>query len=299
VAGRYNEGKAIDAVIRRIEERDRCSRQDDGWSPDDLGDPDPERRVDYVCTVGDRLYAFEHTGIEPFGNQIEMEVRNRTLFEPIIERFSKRSDGEFWELYFPIDASLRLRGRKVKQVSDALSRWIERNAANIRLARYGDRLTRPLLSETAAGIPFPFSLHRWSLKGLVPHGASPLSNCFGVRPFVVQYALDSARPIRLQKACEDKFPKLASWKQTHGARTVLVLEDNDISTTNEQVVTDTLLHVIQYMPHVADEIFMVNTCIANTWWVSCLRREEKTYYDEGERFHQVDPATLVGLTKRS
>src|SRR5665213_1074176 len=79
MAGRYNEGKAIDAVLRRIEARDHALRANDGRSPDDLNDPDPLRRVDYVCTVGAVLYAFEHTGIEPFGNQIELEVHNLSL----------------------------------------------------------------------------------------------------------------------------------------------------------------------------------------------------------------------------
>jgi hypothetical protein len=100
VVERYNEGKAIDAMLRRIEERDQSGRRDDGRSPDDLREADPQRRVDYVCTIGDRLYAFEHTGIEPFGNQIEMEVHNRALFAPVTKRFDKRrSDEEFWELY--------------------------------------------------------------------------------------------------------------------------------------------------------------------------------------------------------
>jgi phage terminase large subunit-like protein len=66
MAGRYNEGKAIDAVLQRIEARDQALRMDDGRSPDDLSDPDPMKRVDYVCTVDHVLYAFEHTGIEPF-----------------------------------------------------------------------------------------------------------------------------------------------------------------------------------------------------------------------------------------
>jgi hypothetical protein len=80
MASRYNEGKAIDAVLRRIEARDRVLRLNDGRSPDDLNDPDPLRRVDYVCTIGNALYAFEHTGIEPFANQIELEVHNQKLF---------------------------------------------------------------------------------------------------------------------------------------------------------------------------------------------------------------------------
>jgi hypothetical protein len=68
MADRYNEGKALDAVLRFIEARDDALRKDDGRSPDDPNnpDPDPTRRVDYVCTVGQTLYALEHTRIEPF-----------------------------------------------------------------------------------------------------------------------------------------------------------------------------------------------------------------------------------------
>jgi hypothetical protein len=52
------------------------------------------------------------------------------------------------------------------------------------------------------------------------------------------------------------------------------------------------------MSDAADEIFLVSTCIPDKWWVTCLRRAGKTYYDDGERFHEIDPSTLVGLTKR-
>jgi hypothetical protein len=66
VLHRYNEGRTIDAVLRLIEKREQQRRAPDGRSPDDLMDPDPHRRVDYVCSVGESLYAFEHTSIEPF-----------------------------------------------------------------------------------------------------------------------------------------------------------------------------------------------------------------------------------------
>ena len=67
MAAMYNEGKAIDAVVRHIEARDACSRLSDGRSPDDEQDPDPKWRVDYFCTVGTQLHAF----VEPFPNQIK------------------------------------------------------------------------------------------------------------------------------------------------------------------------------------------------------------------------------------
>ncbi len=116
--------------------------------------------------------------------------------------------------------------------------------------------------------------------------------------YFVSGDLEKARTSRLQKACEDKFPKLATWKHDEGARTVLVLEENDLSLTNHQRVADALGPAEAAMPDAADEIFLVSTHIAQTWWITCLRRAGKTYYDDGERFHEIDPAMLTGLTKR-
>ncbi len=233
MAARYNEGKALDAVIRRIEARDGTSRAGDGRSPDDLGDPDPQRRVDYVCTVGAQLHAFEHTGIEPFGDHIEMSVHNGALFGPVEERFDgMRSDAEFWELYVPVVASVGLTMPKVKQVQAALIGWIDANAMSFPLARYGDRFSNIAMGETVDGVPFGVSLQRWSLDGIGVTN-SPLCGRFALK-YCVENDVEVARLARLQKVCEDKFPKLAEWKRSDNARTILVLEENDISLTNHQ-----------------------------------------------------------------
>jgi hypothetical protein len=118
-----------------------------------------------------------------------------------------------------------------------------------------------------------------------------------LKPFVAG-DLEEARVTRLQKACEDKFPKLVTWKRDDCARTVLVLEENDLSLTNHQRVADALVTAEATMSDAADEIFLVSTCIPDKWWVTCLRRAGKTYYDDGERFHEIDPATLTPLTSR-
>lgn len=47
---------------------------------------------------------------------------------------------------------------------------------------------------------------------------------------------------------------------------------------------------------VPDELFL--TFQPNPWWVTCLRRLGETYYDDSERFYELDPASLVRLTKR-
>ncbi len=101
-----------------------------------------------------------------------------------------------------------------------------------------------------------------------------------------------------QKVCADKFAKLAAWKRDDGARTVLVLEENDMSLTNHQLVADSMSLAEERMSDPPDEIFLVSTHIADLWWVTCLRREGKTYYDDGERFREIDPATLTRLTRR-
>jgi hypothetical protein len=294
---RYNEGKAIDAVLRRIEAREKAFRRKGGYSPDDMADPDPERRVEYVCTVGDQTYAFEHTGIEPFSNQIEMDVHNANFFGPVIKRFDNRSsDAELWELCYPIEACVGLSGPKINKARDALVRWIETTAASTPLARYGDKYANRFLGETVPDVPFHLSLHRWSFNDFTT-ARNPLSGRFCVRPFVAG-DLESARLIRLKKVCEDKFLKLAKWKRDGGVKTVLVLEENDISLTNHQLVADSMALAEAGNSIAADEMFLVSTSIPDKWYVTCLRRAGKTYYDSGERFYEIDPACLTRLTRR-
>ena len=67
---RFNEGKACDVVIRSIEMREGGSRQE-------LRFPEQEQHehpVELTCLIGNRHFAFEHTGIELFEDQIRLEV---------------------------------------------------------------------------------------------------------------------------------------------------------------------------------------------------------------------------------
>jgi hypothetical protein len=53
---RFNEGKACDAILRRLE---------------------------LACEIGDRLFAIEHTGIEPFAGHMQLEAEPGVHFRPI------------------------------------------------------------------------------------------------------------------------------------------------------------------------------------------------------------------------
>jgi hypothetical protein len=290
---RFNEGKVLDAVIRHIERRDGFSRTNDGRSPDDLADPDPQRRVDYVVTIGAQLYAFEHTGIEPFDKFIEMGKHNRAFFQPIVDRFKGRPGAESWELMVPIEASTGLSGRRLSNTQKALGDWIEANVSSVPVTRYGDRY-QPL-SRRVPGMPFQFQLYRRSFDFL-PDGRCELSDQLHILYFA-SGNVQGGRVTRLEKTCDDKLPKLGSWKRSDGAETVLVLEENDISLTNHQRVFDALADAEAGRTDLPDEVYVVGTSI-EPWLVTCLRRDGKTYYDDSERFHEFDPATLVQLSNR-
>jgi hypothetical protein len=129
-------------------------------------DPDPHRRVDYVCSVGESLYAFEHTGIEPFHDFIQRGIHNQALFSAVVNHFDNtRPDAQYWRLYVPFEASASVKTVQVKRVGAALIAWIEQNAAAVPVVIYGNRF-RDVLAQTAAGIPFPFSLHRFSFDSI-------------------------------------------------------------------------------------------------------------------------------------
>ena len=72
-----NEGKACDAVVKAIEKRTGVMRsqvhrpETDGVGP----------LVDLRLKLGDQEYAIEHTLIEPFENQIKMEVIVREILD--------------------------------------------------------------------------------------------------------------------------------------------------------------------------------------------------------------------------
>ena len=279
-------------MLRRIEAREAVARAGDGWSPDDQRDPDKDRRVDYVCTLGNQLYAFEHTGIEPFENQIEMEVHNRNLFEPVMSHFANRvPKGEYWELHSPVEASVGVSGEQIKQARAGLIGWITANAATLPVTRFGDRYPYSSYKDSAPGVPFPFALYRWSVPDC------GLSGAFWRREFILG-DLEEARRARLERVCDGKFAKRLRWKRDEGARTVLVMEENDLSSTNHQLVAEAMARAEAGRRDTPDEIFLVSTVRPNPWWVTCLRRDGANYYDDGERFHDLDPSTLTQLTKR-
>ena len=113
---------------------------------------------------------------------------------------------------------------------------------------------------------------------------------------------DAMREERIRQACDDKFGKLASWKQ-NGARTILLLENPDIQLTNSARVAETYLSIAQSRSDRPDETYIVDTYPTESWHLWPLLTGEKTNFELGQEKHpladEINPATLVAVTKRA
>ena len=280
---RFNEGRACDAVLRFLEARDGASRQAVRF-------PERERHehpVELACHIKEQLYALEHTGIEPFTGHVQVDAEAKRRIQPLMERVAaKLPQTEEFELQVPVDGLTVLRGKQLDAVHDRLAEWIERIAPTLPVAPIGRYVRSP--SVQVPDVPFPVRLHRMTPIGLPKN--------FQVNLIVSD--VESRRLDRLRKALADKCPKLAGWKHSHSAKSVLILEQNDIQLTNAHIVTEALLAAEGEITNRADEVYLVMTC-TDQWRVYPLRVGDRSYFDitnPEDRAWEIDPAKLQDIT---
>lgn len=278
-----NEGKACDAILRDIEARVGAERRDLAF-PEKTHSVGP---VELVCRVGTQQFALEHTRIELFAGHIQLEAEAKRHFEPITERIVNNLPPESrFELVVPVGAMRGLNDRAAGPIQDALARWILEAAPGLPLARPG-RYVLPIQKVTVPGVPFPISLHRW------PRDEFPF-------PFVIQHLVagdvEAGRRERIRAAYDKKAPKLSQWKAS-GARTILILEEDDIFLTNHFNVADAVAQVETSRTDRPDEIYLLSV-FTSKWLITRLRLDEKTLYDlpVDDRFWEALPSTLVNVT---
>jgi hypothetical protein len=173
-------------------------------------------------------------------------------------------------------------------VQQALSDFVIGVAPTLPLAQPG-RYVTPVVKHTVPGVPFEVSVHRESTLGIQ-------------RPFAVVHLVDSSleqkREDRIREACARKFPKLAAWRAKAGARTVLVLEDNDIQLTNPERVWQAYLQAESGFTDRPDEVWLVMTMVDELWWACPLRIDDRDYYANAtaERWPEYDSAKLDDLS---
>jgi hypothetical protein len=286
----FNEGKVCDAVLRRIEQRAAAVRKNCRW-------PEREHReapVEIVCDVGSQLIALEHTGVEPFEGYMRLQNDARTHFRPLEVLISKSlSPSDYVLLDMPLKATEGLRGKELAKVQTALAAYVLATAPTLPHAD-DDRLGQTIHRAQPPGVPFEFTLQRWSRDW---HATT-----FQIAQ-AVKGDLAALRRERIERACRKKYPKLAAWRAS-GARTVLVLEDNDVQLTNESLVADAVLSAERTIDCVRpDEIYLVTT-FNDPWYGHVVRIDGQNFFDisyeeQSKRYWEINPATLIDVMQKS
>ena len=248
-----NEGKTCDAVIKVLEQRTGHTRVDMRRPEKDGCGPPVELRL----KLGTQEYAIEHTQIEAFERQIATGVSLEELIEPVKRELARVLPGPaLYEMIFPIDPSLGLKKSGLQQLQKSLIEWVHEKAQflhvkiheRIRGKTTGELAWRDLnahIKEKPPSVPYEITLNCWINR---PFSEQEPGMLGAKRWAPDDKDLEFSRAKRLLQALSRKSPKLQRCKQ-EGARTVLVLESEDIALTSYIPVglaLDDLLMFAQY-----------------------------------------------------
>ena len=257
--------------------------------------------VDVQVWIGSVEYAIEHTQIEAFADQIKTDKAYAKLIKPVIDQLSGTLPGPVvYALHFPSDTHLGVNSADLCHVRRDLIAWI-RAKAQCLYERNRDKLERERASPRyldciEAKPPGLRYAVRFCLRL-----ASSESKQGALKPS--RYApdgedLQARRTTRLREALSRKCPKLQRCKED-GARTVLVLESDDIALTDHVLVGECLNALLPERADLPDEIYLVETEI-NPWAVHCMKLDTQGWpverLAEPMMFHE---GKLDGLRKAS
>lgn len=284
----FHEGKCCDAVIRRVEERERSLRSGMRW-------PEQEQHkapVEVTFKLGEQLFAVEHTGIEPFGGHVEMENRAKAWYTPIGEGVKDAVGiGALYELHIPINAFHGTKKREIQTIQQALIDWVKKTAPV--MPKRADNVGTRVGPVDVSQVPFKVSLFRFE--------PSPIPVNFQIRHEVTDVGKQRIRKVK--KAIDKKFPKLAHWKTKENAKSILVLEANDVQLTTPDLVADAYVPLAKAISDRPDETYLVGTFMTPRWYVWPILVGDKTYddfvRDDPSDHWEFDPATLNALTTQS
>lgn len=276
---RTNEGRTCDAVLRVIEAREGAVRTEMTLL---TGNAEPE----LTCQIGDTVYALEATVIEPFEGWFRLAAMWNRLFAPM--DLGQRVDPDVLIIIKVRSTGwlTKLNDYKIASIRAAIAAWAPGAlSARVPPGPGGASLTA---FETAKGVPFELAVSRDARR----RGDGKLRFCRAANDLLEQMRLQRIRTAYRRKAC-----KLARWRSTT-QRTVLVLEENDFSETDQVRVEACLTQVESESdaPPRPDEVYLVSTG-ASEFSVLPLRIDRRP--PQGLRRHTYfDAHTLVDLTGR-
>jgi hypothetical protein len=272
----FHQSETCEGIIQHLERREGATRYDVQLR--DIGNhTSPDARVEMTFRLGNQLYAMEHTGIEPFDGFMEHQNRATALFKPLEAGIAAALSallipGVVIEMHIPIDALTGRKMREVRILQAALIEHVRITAPTLPARKYAD-YRGTLVSAQPIGVPFQVSLVRFD-------GLPNLPGRFQLKHLT--RASEQGRELRIQRTCDDKFPKLATWKISDNA----LLEDNDIQLTNPSIVADTFLPIARSRTDTPDETYMIATCMS-PWYTWPILIDGLTYFDLAATSHPI------------
>ena len=292
-----NEGKCCDAVLSMIEARLGITRAN--LRLPDQGDR-TRRRIDLCAGLGSERYAFEHTRIEPFEGEMRTGVFFSKFVGPVQERLAGTLPGPArYDLLLPLDPTVAKRNDAIPKAQTALVDWVTAQAP----ALYEDAQSAPrlsaLLEDSLPDLPYPVRLRCTALASR--SSWSPTGQLLCSRLYDDQW-LEEQRVERLRTALATKGPKLQCCKN-RGAKTVLVLETDDMALTNSVIAKEALDKASEGRTDLPDEIYLVETDF-DEWVVTPMNPVDCGLFRAGpdadvREFKQFDSANLRDVTRTS
>jgi hypothetical protein len=271
-----NEGKACDAVVRRLEQRTGETRAEIR-RPETEGVGPP---VDFRLRLGAQEYAIEHTQVEAIPGLIRAGVEYKQFIEPVIDEVAGTLPGPaVYGLSFPMNTHLGVKRAALDQIRRDFIAWI-RAKAQCLYDRNRDRLERerpsPRYLDFIEAEPpgFPYRVRLWVRPA---HSPSEWGDLQPARYAPDDEELKACRAERLREALRRKCPKLQCCKKD-GARTVLVLESDDIALTSHVLVGECLAALMPERTDLPDEIWLVETGM--TSWTACMKLDTECWPSE-------------------
>lgn len=223
-----NEGKLCDAAVKLIEQRTGEERENVRCPEKDHVGPPVELRLKF----GTQEYAIEHTKIEAFECEISRGVSLKCLTGPVEKALCGKLPGPaLYTMYFPPDCGLSVRKSDLKKHQEKLAEWVLENAQFLYgkiQGRIGGK-SQDSVTEEPCGFQYEIGLS-CVITG-VPSDQKP--GRLGAGRWVPE-GLEALTKRRLRRALYKKLPKLLDCKG-EGARTVLVLESDDVITGADPV----------------------------------------------------------------
>lgn len=272
-----NETELCEQVIELFEKRLGALRADVTHPETDSSGPPVECRL----RIGATRFAFEHTLIEPFEKHIAGAVDFAAFSAPLRAALDGAMPGPgAYKLFFDLHPVAGVPRSKHDKLRAKIAGWVNAAAAELAAeaparrsrhwAPHGDTGQREAEID---GVRVVLRRHvNWRQSG--EHDR----RIFIARLLPKGVNVETLRAGRIERALEAKCPKLAACAAL-GDESVLILEWNDFSLSNEVLIADALEPLLEKRSDCPAHVFLADTSIEDDWDLHALVEDGVFVFD--------------------